>query len=409
MKRYTKLYDTPIPRANVRTYKKERIVYRFRNVHMDFNVIHLLWLQSGGGTDTAEIWAAVSGMKKKNKEHWDQAFATLGESLEKMARKSLDEGHTVSAREAFFRASSYYGTAGVREKQTGCFNSAGQLMDPPLEPVSIPFEGKHLPGHFIKGHGDGAKRKTLIFIGGGDTILEDLYFIIGPAGVKRGYNVFIVEMPGQGATILEGMYMRPDTEVPMKAIVDYVLSRPDVDPQRLAAMGVSWGGYMVPRAACYEKRLKAIVANSIIPDGDIWMTRISPFGTIAKLENSIFFPLFKLLFGAKMMPRIESIRKRWGAIDMSHFVELNKAFYFDPRMIECPTLLLDGKTELSYSRGVDILQNISLEAIASPLKKRISGPKELGADGHCQAVNTNFMNQVTFDWLDTVFAQPADG
>ncbi len=403
MKKYEKLYERTIPRASVGKYKKERIVYRLKDVHMDFNVAHLLWQQAGGGTDTGEIWAAISRMKKKNKESWNREFAVQGELLEEMARESMEGGHMVSAREAYFRASCYYGTAGEREKQVNCFRGAGQMVEPPLEPVEIPFEGKHLPGYFVKATGDKKKRKTLIFIGGGDTILEDLYFIAGNAGKIRGYNVFVVEMPGQGATVLNGMFMRPDTEVPMKAIVDYVLSRPDVDADKLAAMGLSWGGYMVPRAACFEKRLKAIVANSIILDGDIWMTQICPFGIIAKLENTILFSLIKLVLGPNMMPRLESLKKKWGARDMKHFVELNKEFYLDPRMIECPTLLLDGATENVYSRGVEILQKVALKAISHPKKKRITGPKELGADGHCQVVNTNFMNRVTFDWLDEVF------
>jgi pimeloyl-ACP methyl ester carboxylesterase len=407
MKKYEKLYEQKIPSANLNKYKKERIIYRFKDVHMDLNVMHLLWQQSGGGTDTAEIWAATSRMKKKDRESWNREFAVQGERLEEMARESFKAGHLISAKEAYFRASCYYGTAGKREKQVSCFRIAGEMVVPALEPVEIPFEGKHLPGYFVKAVADNEKKKTLIFIGGGDTILEDLYFIAGNAGKIRGYNVFVVEMPGQGATVLNGMFMRPDTEVPMKAIVDYVLSRPDVDPEKLAAMGLSWGGYMVPRAACFEKRLKAIVANSIIPDGNIWMTEISPFGTIAKLENTIFFSLIKLILGSRMMPRLESLKKKWGARDMKHFVELNKEFYLDPRMIECPTLLLDGATENIFSRGVEILQEVALEAISHPKKKRITGPKELGADGHCQVVNTNFMNRVTFDWLDEVFEKAA--
>ena len=405
MERYERLYEAKMPRASMGRYKKERIVYRYKDVHTDLNVGHLLWLQSGGGCDTAEIWAATSQMKKQDKESWNREFATLAAKVEELASGSLENGHRVSAREAFFRASTYYGFCGKREKQVECFLAAGRLLDLPMEPVKIPFEGKCLPGYFIKAAPDNQKRKTLIFIGGGDTILEELYFLIGPAGVRRNYNIFIVEMPGQGATNLEGMVMRPDTEVPMKKIVDYVLDRPDVDPGKLAAMGLSWGGYMVPRAACFEKRLKDIVANSIILDGNIWMTEISPFGIIAKLEDTILFPIIKMFFGATMMPRLEMLKRKWGARDMKHFVEINKSFFLDPRLIECPTLLLDGENEISYSRGVEIMQEIALEAIPHPVKKRITGLKELGAGGHCQVANANFMHQVTFDWLDEVFEE----
>lgn len=205
MKRYDRLYEQKIPRANLGIYKKERIAYRFKDVHMDLNVIQLLWQVSGGGTEMAEIWATISRMEKVNRESWDREFVLQGELLEQLAIEAQQKDHIVSAREAFFRASSYYGTAKKREKQVECFRAAAQMSDTPIEPVAVPFEGKHLPGYFIKAANDNQKRKTLIFIGGGDTILEELYFLLGPAAVKRGYNIFAVEVPGQGGPGLESL------------------------------------------------------------------------------------------------------------------------------------------------------------------------------------------------------------
>ena len=97
-------------------------------------------------------------------------------------------------------------------------------MDPVAEPVSVPCGDADLPGYFIA-PGDGqASRKTLIMIGGGDTYVEDLYLIIGPAAVKRGYNLLIVDLPGQGGLPFDGLYMRPDTENQILAVVDYAFS-----------------------------------------------------------------------------------------------------------------------------------------------------------------------------------------
>lgn len=45
----------------------------------------------------------------------------------------------------------------------------------------------------------------------------------------------------------------------------------------------------------------------------------------------------------------------------------------------------------------------SLEAINHTQKKRIIGPKKLGADGHCLVANTSYLAGVTFDWLDEGF------
>jgi hypothetical protein len=40
----------------------------------------------------------------------------------------------------------------------------------------------------------------------------------------------------------------------------------EVDPKRIALTGISFGGYLAPRAAAFEKRIKACIANSGIYD-----------------------------------------------------------------------------------------------------------------------------------------------
>ena len=49
------------------------------------------------------------------------------------------------------------------------------------------------------------------------------------------------------------MYFRPDWEKVITPVVDYALSRPEVDPKRIAIQGISQGGYWVPRAVAFEK------------------------------------------------------------------------------------------------------------------------------------------------------------
>jgi pimeloyl-ACP methyl ester carboxylesterase len=43
--------------------------------------------------------------------------------------------------------------------------------------------------------------------------------------------------------------------------VDYLLARPDVDPERLVLTGLSLGGYLAPRAATAEHRLAACISD----------------------------------------------------------------------------------------------------------------------------------------------------
>ena len=67
--------------------------------------------------------------------------------------------------------------------------------------------------------------------------------------------------PGQGETGF-ALNIRPDYEVAVGAILDAVADRPELDLERVGAVGVSLGGYYVVRAAAFEPRLKAIAGVS---------------------------------------------------------------------------------------------------------------------------------------------------
>jgi 2,6-dihydroxypseudooxynicotine hydrolase len=77
--------------------------------------------------------------------------------------------------------------------------------------------------------------------------------------LARGIATLIFEGPGQG----EAQYdfpIRGDYEVPVKFVIDFVEKRSDLDATRLGMWGVSLGGYYAPRAAAFDKRIKACIA-----------------------------------------------------------------------------------------------------------------------------------------------------
>ncbi|WP_291407605.1 prolyl oligopeptidase family serine peptidase [Actinophytocola sp.] len=197
-----------------------------------------------------------------------------------------------------------------------CFRDGAALLDTPVDPVTIPFDGTVLPGYFLKSDDSPGRHRTLIMVGGGDTFVEDLYFYIGPAAVKRGYQVLIVDLPGQGELPFAGLPMRADAEAPMGAVVDYLLDRPDVDPDTLAAFGVSGGGYFVPRAATRDPRIKACVAASAIPDFREYTTQGDPRAErYARRLGSSLYQSILALMGRRLRARlilVETYQWRWG-------------------------------------------------------------------------------------------------
>jgi len=89
---------------------------------------------------------------------------------------------------------------------------AGKLMDLPFEAVSIPFEnGALLNGYFLKADASDEPRPTLMSVGGGDSLAEELYFWGGgAAALQRGYNALLFEIPGQRGA----MYPRRSAAAP---------------------------------------------------------------------------------------------------------------------------------------------------------------------------------------------------
>ena len=101
---------------------------------------------------------------------------------------------------------------------------------------------------------------VVILVPGLDSVKEELHNY-GDDFLRRGMAVLAIDGPGQGEMEFEHP-MRYDYEVPIKYAIDYLESRLDVDAGRVGLMGVSLGGYYAPRAAAFEPRLKAVIANA---------------------------------------------------------------------------------------------------------------------------------------------------
>ena len=77
----------------------------------------------------------------------------------------------------------------------------------------------------------------------------------------------IFDGPGQNATLFrQGIPFRPDWENVLTPVVDFLVARADVDADRIALMGVSQGGYWVPRAVAFEHRIAAAIADPGVVD-----------------------------------------------------------------------------------------------------------------------------------------------
>jgi dienelactone hydrolase len=229
-----------------------------------------------GGADIGECLAAARRARGTDLGSWHDAWTAAGTAAGELAERELAAGRDESARLAFWRASSYFRTAGTmllaapadprlvrsNTRQTEAFRRGAALLELPPELVQIPYEGAALPGYFFRARADSQPRATVILTGGYDGTAEELYFLSGAAALARGYHVLAFDGPGQGAALLQqGLVMRPDWEAVITPVVDDLIARPGVDAGRIVLHGLSLGGNLAPRAASGEHRLAACIAD----------------------------------------------------------------------------------------------------------------------------------------------------
>lgn len=397
-----------------------RLRFRFKNPIVDAYFSYALGFGQRGGADIGEVFYAASQIRQYDTESWVRAFTGIAEQVVRQADEALARGHRITARETLLRAAYLDRVAlyvlspiqqtdrfrEIRERVRRRFERAAAMYDPPIERVEIPFRGHTLRGYFFPADTSEGPRPTLINAGGGESLVEDMCMVFGIGDRERGYNHLTVDIPGQGSTVLDGMRMSPRPEEPLRAVVDYALGRNEVDPERLAMFGPSFGGYAVARAAVHDRRIRAIILNSVILDLHEYLVQAKELKLLARFERVPGFALFTRLTGswlAGLFNMMDIWKWKWNVSTMAEWLEVCREYTVDPSGITCPTLLLVGEDEYAYPAS-HRFQHEALAKIRNPRKRLIIGRTELGAGGKNLLPNLTAIRHHTYDWLDEVFA-----
>lgn len=272
--------------------------FLFNDSAFRFQALWRFGLIASGGGDLGELLTITGKIEDFDHESWYQAWNGMARQVRAAAEEYARDGRRVSARQAWFRATEYFRAAsiylydrdprGQAAWQDGrdAFLKAVEYSGGRIEHVRIPYEDTTLPGYFLTPDDDGKQRPLIIVHTGLDGTAEDLFFIIGVQAAKRGYNCLIFEGPGQGEMI--GLQKRPfchDWENVVAPVVDFALTRPEVDPSRLALLGYSMGGYLCPRALAHEDRIRwGIVDGGVFSVFDGSSTKV-PAEALQALES----------------------------------------------------------------------------------------------------------------------------
>jgi pimeloyl-ACP methyl ester carboxylesterase len=378
-----------------------------------------------GGADVGEVIAVGKAVGNGDDSAYYEAWVAAGDRLFQEAETALANGHKTSAEDLFLRASVFYGAAyhpiygapvdprliTAFRKQTAAFDAGLALQTPPVSLVGIPFEGASMPAYLLPAIGHATEvRPLLILTNGYDGTITDMYFASAVAASRRGYHCLMFDGPGQGAMLYEqGIPMRPDWETVVAAVVDFALTLPIVDPQRIALSGWSLGGYLAPRAASGEPRIAALVA-----DPGQWGIAAGFRDAAVKLGASpqqvaSFADIDQGLLDRMERMVMEDRKRRWSVVQRGYwvhgvdnfrdFLRAAEPYSLDGRaeLIRCPTLITAAEQDSLSSSAQFLYDQLCCE------KTLIKFTAAEGAGGHCEMANRSVLNRRVLDWLDEQF------
>lgn len=197
------------------------------------------------------------------------SWVAVADQIAANAQIDEDAGRLLSAAEKYGRAAGYLLAAERMQSRDyaprweaynrglALFRKRVELAGENCEFVEIPYEGKSFPALFIKAESqDGKPAPALVSCNGLDSMKEQIYGAGNPEAFRRrGVSTLVIDQPGTGEALrnrgLVGVF---DAERWGSAAMDYLLTRPDVDPERIGMFGLSLGGYFAPRVAGKDPR-----------------------------------------------------------------------------------------------------------------------------------------------------------
>ncbi len=173
----------------------------------------------------------------------------------KAAKTAEAEGRSLEAAN-YWRAAEFY--MGIEEQgKAEAYDRFLELHDKALPELAakrttVSFRGGELP--VIDLAPEGEARGTILAHSGFDGLVEEMVTALGPL-VEAQYRVIAFEGPGQGAALRHsGLHMGHDWEKPVGAVLDHF------DVHDCTLIGMSFGGYLAPRASAFEPRISRVVA-----------------------------------------------------------------------------------------------------------------------------------------------------
>jgi pimeloyl-ACP methyl ester carboxylesterase len=245
---------------------------------MDFAVRCVLTGVRYGMAEVGEVLATVDAVVDGDADSWTDGWLALGRRVAALGTDAETRGHRHSAWGTHLRAANYLACANfwvpestepdryvaVWHEHRGAWDRAVATWPTTAEVIAVPFEGDRLDGWWFPPSADGrGPGPVVVLVNGIEAPASDLAMTGLADAVARGYGVLALDGPGQGRAFWDrDMALRPDWQAVVGAGLDWLLTRPTVDPGRVALMGISSGSLLAARAAAHlGDRVAALVLD----------------------------------------------------------------------------------------------------------------------------------------------------
>jgi dienelactone hydrolase len=392
---------------------------------MDAQLSRTLIAIAAEAADIGEALATAARTTGGDYDSWFTQWSTTAAAAQSLADEARGRGHLVTARKGYLRASEYWRQSfffirhdldderlqHAWRQHRHAFRSALPLLDYHTVSTEIPFDGVTMTGYLTRPADDDLPRPTVVAPCGFDSTAEAGYAATGYMALPRGYNFFVFEGPGQGGMLFEHRRtFRPDFEVPFGAAFEWLLAQDGVDPDAVAVIGRSFGGYLGPRAAAFEPRVAALVADpgqydfasrlGLLAKGlgasnhEDFLARLSAADPDldAQLQGAIDGPRNLEWYGSRMAAM--------GGTSVGDFIRHQLTFTLDgvAAGIRCPTLVTEGEGDFA-SQSALLYDQLRCD------KELTQFTEAQGAGGHCEGLGATLFEGYVFDWLDQVLGR----
>lgn len=271
---------------------------------------------------------------------------------ETIARAAESAGHIDTARQLYRRASEVYHEAQhsifeddneekifLHGKHVECYDKVVEYVDNPIELVEVPWEGASIQGrlHLLK---DRRRAPAVLFLPGMDMTKEAFPNPLANPFLRRGMHVLSIDGPGQGISNIRKIRVSDDNyERAASAAIDYLSSRPEVDPDNIVIAGISFGSHWGARTAARDRRVRALAATYAV---------VGPKKAIFEEASPRFKQMFMYMAGIRDEDEFDLMAER-----------MTTSGYAGK--ITCPTLLAMGEYDpLCHLRdAVDFFEELS--------------------------------------------------